>query len=330
MRTITILFMYLSFSLFSAAQTYKVDVSRAISKEIPMSHIMNDMKVIDIKLPDSLQLKDVVVELTHDGEYLIVSSPYEGPYMFDVKGNFIKTIKPTSVDCKQSEVKYLNSHFNAKKNIFYEDFFDHWIGIDVRTNKIVERKHKPEQFKNRLTSFMQISDNEYIGYSNDTTGGYESYLAFFDSCGQILHQEPNLEPYTYGSKYPRGPFCENNSRYYFVDPYLGTKIYEITGRKLLPYIYFETRNVIPDNDKLSYVVETEDRIYFSFSAKDNPYWGYYNKNENQAYIASNSGRAIASKHLDKENFFPSFVQGRQTVTSGIEGNMLKVIIGTLK
>lgn len=212
MKKLVSLLLCLICSFFCVAQqVYNVDLSKAVYKQIPMTDILDNIKVIFFKVPDSLSIGDGLVEFTEDGKHLIASNPSEGPYMFDINGNFIRIIKPSPSDYKELGTKYLNSHFDRKKNIFYEDFFDRWLGIDIQTNKIVKCILKPLIFKNRLASFMQIKEDEYIGYSNDSIGGGLSYLIFFDSNGRILKHEPDLQPYANNSLYPQGPFKENNS-----------------------------------------------------------------------------------------------------------------------
>lgn len=328
MKALIILLMCLIHTFISSAQqVYKVDITKAIYKAIPMKNVLDDIKVVNIKLPDSLKLQIVIVTLTHDGNHLIAYTLNEDPYMFDLEGRFVKIIKPSSSTPHSQGLgtKFLNAHYDINRNIFYEDYFDYWIGIDVETNKIVKRVIKPQLFKKRLASFIQISENEYIGYSSDVVTGENSNLLFFDSCGHVLKHEPDLEPFTYGSKYPRGPFGENGDKYYFVDPYLGTKIYEIEKLKLIPHIKFNT-----NNDKLSYAIETRERIYFCFMTSEQGYWGYYSKEEDQAYIASNSKNTFESSIFDENKFFPSFINGCNSVMSSLEGDSLKVIIGTFK
>lgn len=328
MKKITILLICFLCGLQSNGQTYKVDLTKALFEEIPMSDILNDLRIVEFEMPDSLKI--CYTELTNDGNGLLVLDLTGGPYLFDTKGNFIKEVKSILPDSLSSKTKFMNSHYDMKRDIFYEDYYDRWLGIDIQTNKVVGQIIKPELFKKRMTSFMQISDDVYIGYSCDVLEGEPSLLAFFDSHGRILRHEPDLEPYQYGSKFPRGPFNEDKSKCYFVDPYLGTKVYEIANQHLQPYVYFLTGNKVSSDNKLVNMVETDNRIYFGFATSEQTFWGYYSKNEDQAYIASNSMKPRTSAKLDKDNFFPSFLQGANSLTSRLEGNTLRVTIGTFK
>lgn len=327
MEKIIISFIYLAYGLFCVGQTYKIDLSKAIIKEIPVSDVLDDMKTIDIRIPDTLKLWYGIAELTNDRKSLIVSNPNEGPYLFDIEGNFIKTLEPRSADSKGFKNKIRNTRFDVKRNIFYEDVFDSWIGIDIQTNKIVKRIIKPIEYKMAPADFIQLSDNEYIGYSNDTIESGITQLVVFDSCGQVLHTVGYPESYAYvGFQYPNSPFYENGSHSYFVGPYKGKTVYEIKENRLAPYICFQANNGKFTLDKLFYVVETEERIYFSTAS----YWGYYDKKEDRSYLNSNFGKKVIHDQLDEKGFVPSLANGRYSVTLRKEGDILKVITGILK
>lgn len=327
MKKLIISFISLAYGLFCVGQTYKIDLSEAIVKEIQVSDVLDDIKTIDIRIPDTLKLWYGIVELTNDRKSLIVSDPLNGPYLFDMEGNFIKTIEPRSTDSKGLKKKNRNTRFDVKRNIFYEDVFDYWIGIDTQTNKIVKRIIKPIEYKMAPADFIQLSDNEYIGYSNDTIESGITQLVVFDSCGQVLHVVGYPETYAYvGFQYPNSPFYEHGSHSYFVGPYKGKTVYEIKENRLVPYICFQASNSNFTLDKLFYVVETEKRIYFRTAS----YWGYYDKKKGRAYLDSNFGKKVGHSHLDEKDFIPSLANGRYSVTQRKEGDILKVITGILK
>lgn len=111
-----------------------------------------------------------------------------------------------------------------------------------QTYKIVKRIIKSIQYKTVMADFIQLSNNEYIGYSNDTIKSGITQLAIFDSCGQVLHTVTYPESYAYiGYRYPNAPFYENDFHYYFVGPYEGKTVYEIKEGQLVPYLRSTTR-----------------------------------------------------------------------------------------
>ncbi|KMW82465.1 hypothetical protein HMPREF9009_00052 [Bacteroides sp. 3_1_13] len=331
----------LSSSLFCIAQQYKVDITKAIVKEISISDVLYDIKTINVMIPDTVVLKNAFFYLTRDKKYLVATQFNHESYLFDIHGKFIKEIYGNHIGwpCK---------HFDVKRNILYGDNFKDWIGMDVQTNKIVKQVTKPKQFKEQIANFMQISDDKYIGYVNNQSGNCTTLFAIFDSRGNILYREPNNRVYTkanFDTPYFPGSFYEYESRYFCLEPFWGTTVYEIGDNILYPHIYFYVGDKMPiyefqdlnrdnqsnkDEWKLFVVRETKNRIYFSYITAKGLRWGYYSKKEDQAYIAPASDNSTKLFHFDEKNFNPALLQDKYSVRSIVKGDTLKVLIGTFK
>lgn len=355
MRLLNFLIICLVCTLNSTAQTFKIDVNKAIFKEIPISEIMDDIKVINITIPTNVKIEDFRnVYLTNDGKYLVIAHLGRPPYMFDIAGKFVKELQEvvSSRDVKpiMYEINWFAYQFDMKRNIFYQDFYDKWIGIDVFTNKMVKQIHKPKQFSMQIANFIQLSENEYLGYVNNTSGKCSTLFAIFDSSGQVLQRKANSRLYTkvnVDSPYYEGLYYEYNSNYFCLEPFYGTTVYRVDDQQFYPYIYFNTGDKSPiyeyqdlnrqtesanrDEWKIGSIYETKSNIYFSYTKKGGAFWGYYCKQKAQVYIATNS-QAVSLKKgkLDKDYFFPSFRHGKYSITSKQEGDILKVTIGKLK
>lgn len=355
MKILKVLIIYLVYTLNSTAQTFKIDVNNAIFKEISMSEIMDDVKVIDIKIPADVKIEDFRnVYLTNDGKYLVIAHLGRPPYMFDIAGKFVKEMQEVVLNYGSKAVMYESNwftyQFDMKRNIFYQDFLDKWIGIDIFTNKMVKQILKPKQFSMQIANFIQLSEDEYLGYVNNTSGNCSTLFAIFDSSGQVLQRKVKNRAYTkvnVDNPYFEGLYYEYNSNCFCLEPFYGTTVYKVEDRQFYPYIYFnagdkspiyeyqdlnrQTESANRDEWKIGSVYETEGNIYFSYTTKGGAFWGYYCKQKAQVYIATNSQAVSLKKEkLGKDYFFPSFRHGEYSITSEQEGDVLKVTIGKLK
>lgn len=342
MRKNIILLLLIVNALFSHAQHYRVNIAKSIIKEIHISDVLFDIKSVDIIIPDTIELQNQYVYLTEDGNHLLVINLDSSSYLFDVKGKFIKEINGNQ------NFYVPNHYFDVKRNILYKDNLKEWIGIDVFTNKIVKRIVRPSLFKDQLANFMQISDNEFIGFVNNQSGNCATVFVIFDDNGQILYREPNKRTYTKvnrDSPWYNGVFYEYDSHHYCLEPFMGTMVYEVGEKILYPHIYFYAGKKTPiyefqdlnrenqnkrDEWRIFKVRETHNSIYFTYLTIDGLRWGYYSKKEEQTYMAPVSGKNARSTEIDKECFSPAFLQDRYSVTSKLDGDTLKVIIGTFK
>lgn len=342
MNKFIVLILTLSSNLLCIAHQYKIDVTKAIVKEISISEVLYDIKAVNVIIPDSIVLKNEFTYLTRDKKFLVVTNLDNKSYLFDIHGKFVKEIFGNHM------FYWPCNHFDVKRNILYKDNLKDWIGIDVHTNKITKRITKPKQFKDQIANFIQISEDKYIGYVNNQSGNCNVLFVVFDVKGNILYREPNNRMYTkvnIDRPYLYGSFYEYESRYYCLEPLWGTTVYEIGDNILYPHIYFYVGDKTPiyefqdlnrdnqsnkDEWKLFVVRETQNRIYFSYITAKGLRWGYYSKKEDQAYIAPASDKSVKSLHLNEKNFRPAFLQDQYSVKSLNEGDTLKVLIGTFK
>ena len=331
----------LSSSLFCIAQQYKVDITKAIVKEISISDVLYDIKTVNVIIPDTVVLDNPFLYLTGDKKYLVSTQFSPESYLFDIQGKFIQEI------CG-NHIRWPCKHFDMKRNILYRDNFKYWLGIDVQTNKIVKQITKPKQFKDQIANFMQISEDKYIGYVNNQSGNCTTLFVIFDSRGNILYREPNNRTYVTAhidSPFFLSSFYVYDYRYFCLEPFSGTTVYEIGDNILYPHIYLYVGDKTPiyefqglnrdnlnhkDEWKLFTVRETPNRIYFSYITPKGSRWGFYSKKEDQAYIAPASDESRESLHFGEKNFTPALLQDQYSVRSVVKGDTLKVLIGALK
>lgn len=338
------LLLILNSSLFCLAQQYKVDITKAIIKDIPLSAVLLDFKTVDLVIPDGVEVKNVSVYYLKDGKYLVVKNLKIKAYLFDNQGRFINEINGDYTGNTYSFYPFVD----VKRNFLYTDNLNEWIGIDILTNKVTKRVVKPKLLKDQIANFIQLSKNEYMGYVNNQTGNCNTLFAVFDVNGKILWREPNNKAYTkvnVDSPFQRGLFYQYESHYYCLEPLMGTTVYEVGDNILSPHIYFYAGDKTPiyeyqdlnrdnlnnkDEWKLSLVRETETRIYFTYVTAKGMRWGYYDKKEEQAYITPELPRTTKSDDITDMNLRPSFIQDQYSVKSKLKGDTLKLVIGKFK
>lgn len=338
------LLLTLNSGLFCFAQQYKVDVTKAIIKDIPLSTVLFDIKTVDLIIPDDVEVKNEYVYVLKDGKYVVVDNLDTTTYLFDADGKFVQEINGNGI----GKAYFPNPHLDVKRNLLYKEALNEWIAIDILTNKIVKHIMKPKQLKEQVANFMQVSENKYIGYVNNQTGNCSTLFVIFDSNGQILYREPNNRTYTkvnIDSPYQHGSFYEYGSHYYCLEPFMGTTVYEVGDNILNPHIYFYVGDKTPiyenqdlnrdnlnnrDEWKLSLVRETDSRIYFTYITANGMRWGYYDKKEEQAYITPELPRTTKSDDIIDKNLRPSLIQDQYSVKSKLKGDTLKLVIGKFK
>ena len=124
------------------------------------------------------------------------------------------------------------------------------------------------------------------------------------------------------------------------EPHGGMTVYQIKEDRLLPHITFRLGTHTPiDMNKemdlfnktnnnqwiISRVYESNRHIYFSYTAEQKYYWGYYDKMNKKTYI----GIGIPQKAYERGVQFPLFYNGIKALTYQKQGNSIKVRIGEL-
>lgn len=344
---IVIVFFFIIQNQFVNAQSYKIDIIKADSVEVEMGLLTDSIKTVNLRLPADIILQGVrVVQLTNSGRFLIVAGVYQGLYLFDIKGNFIKeVITPASDYQSQEEALAQNGEFDALNNIFYQDAYDKWIGINIHTGRIVDRIIKPHAYAEKIANFCQVAEDCYIGYVNNQSGKEPVLFIFFKKNGDLLSFVPNHRSYvkhTNDNPYNYGTFYKYNSKYYCFEPSYGSTVYEIKGTQVVPYIWFNlgTKTPVynyrdmPDNNIGRYyifkVIETQSRIHFQGIAGDRPLWGYYDKRNDKTYLISNVKSSMNTGYLDQANYIPFLSKSNMSITYMMKDQDIKVLISILK
>lgn len=339
--------------LICNAQKFNIDLTKAVSKDMPMSDLFDEIHEVVIKIPANSEVSDRRVFMTNDEKRFVVAGLLQGLMLFDGKGNFLKKIvTPDSEYMEKGEVTSVNAFLDGERGIFYRDAYayGYWIGIDIETGKIVRRIHKPSEFEDNLSDFREIGQNRYLSYVNNQTGTEKTLFVVFDEDGKILYEESNPNQYVKAladKPYLYGDFYKYNSEFYCREPYgASTTVYEVGKDHFTPYINFELGDRMPvyewvelqridgnqDNKSwnINHALETKQRIYFIYTSARISHLGYYDKKSKRTYIATKSSKDYYSIPFSKDGFFPSFTGSAKTVTSRNGDKEIKVIIGNLK
>ena len=171
----------------------------------------------------------------------------------------------------------------------------------------------------------------------------KSLFIIFDEKGQIKYTEPNKSVYVKALQdkpYNMGDYYSYLSNDYCHEPHGGMTVYQIKEDRLLPHITFRLGTHTPiDMNKemdlfnktnnnqwiISRVYESNRHIYFSYTAEQKYYWGYYDKMNKKTYI----GIGIPQKAYERGVQFPLFYNGIKALTYQKQGNSIKVRIGEL-
>lgn len=337
--------------LICNAQKFNIDLTKAVSKDMPMSDLFDEIREVTLKLPVDNSLKGGRLFMTDDEKRFVVAGIFQGLMLFDGEGNFLHEIKiPASEYVEPKDTVSLNAFLDGERGIFYKDAFSYWAGIDIETGKIVRRIHKPSEFKDNLSDFREIGRNRYLSYVNNLTGTEKTLFVVFDEDGKILYEESNPNQYVKAlvdKPYLYGDFYKYNSEFYCREPYgASTTVYKVEKDHFTPYINFELGDRMPvyewvelqridgnqDNKSwnINHALETKQRIYFIYTSAHISHLGYYDKKSKHTYIATKSSKDYYSIPFSKDGFFPSFTGSAKTVTSRNGDKEIKVIIGNLK
>ena len=284
-------------------------------------------------LPDCL-LKEDQMEVSVTDKYIIANNTYMdigGAFLFDRKtGKFLYEIGKRG----QGPGEYtsiLAYPFNEKYELFYVFRDLQRIGIDINTNKEVERVFKSiseEPVNEELTinirvysmyNIYKMDSLLYIGYTINHHGDFPYLLFIFDKDGNIIKKYPNHQKYIdylpRGTMYP-GLFYEFDNRLYFREYKYNDTVFQVSTDTIIPHIVFDLGRKKPDYAEqenleknqdciwLNYVQETTKYILFSYYENAKGYFeGYYNK-ENGKIASSFADMEEKRGFVHESNLYP--------------------------
>lgn len=316
------------------AQSFKIDLSKAVSTDMYSKSILDNIQKYIVEIPDSVKSKNFFVWLTKYKDKLVITDSFEHVWIFDTnkeslqeviteelkKDDFIYNSNDKSSKLLQ---KGINVSFDAVNNLFFKDVFTHWIGIDIKSGEIIKKIQKPEGFQKRLGNCQVIDSGHYVSYVNGSSKDKTSSFIIFNDEGRILYKKDIAfsldiekdEPYFYRD------FYNYKSNYYCHAPFNGTTVYKISDTELTPYIEFISDK---KEQKIERAIETDNYVYFCFYNRDQLQLGHYDKQNKITYLHKAHYQYIF-------NAFPANIyENRAVFLNKIDNNKLEILIGKLK
>ena len=285
-------------------------------KSIQTENLFSRIEYIFLEtLPECL-LKEDNMDVSITDKYIIANNKHleggGGAYLFDRKtGEFLYEIGKKGQGPGEYQV-ILSYPFNEKYELFYVNSYFQRIGIDINTNKEVERVFKtvskdslnqmmPGSLRFSIDNIFKMDSLHFIAYINNNTGNDTCLLVIFDKEENIIKTYPNHQKYKIYEEnmfpFDPGHFYSFNNQLFFKEYYYNDTVFRVCLDTIIPHIIFDLGKKKPDyserqnRDKLNwdcywinYVFETTKYIFFSFDYHGY-YEGYYNK-DNGEYVAS--------------------------------------------
>ena len=280
-------------------------------------------------LPECLLVENEMEVYVTD-KYIIANNSWfrSGAYLFDRKtGKFLNEIgrKGQGPD----EYNYIFPYpFNENYELFYAISFSQRIGIDIHSNRVVEKVFNPilrnpqsdeNYLATSLVNIFKMDSLNYIAYINNDSGEDPHLLAIFDKEGNIVKTYPNHQKYIKyrrsSSDFNPGLFYDYDNQLYFKEYSYNDTVFRVNLDTIIPHIifdlgkmkpnYLERQN--PDQNRncywIDYVHETTNYIFFKYkSGADSETFKYYD-----AYYNKKNGELVASESTSKE--LRGFVDG---------------------
>jgi len=317
------------------SEILKINIKDIETKSINVNEIFTNIDFVVLEtLPECLLVEnDMEVYLTD--RYIIANNGIfrgGGVYLFDRKtGKFLYEIGKKGQGPGEYNLIFPKA-FNEKYELFYVVRNLQRIGIDINTNKEVERVFHPVSTEtvllemNRLNvsivNIYKMDSFHYIAYPNNETGNDPYLLVIFDKEGNIVKTYPNHQKYVNYHKersdFNPGLFYEFKNHLFFKEHFFNDTVFHVNIDTIIPHIIFDLGKMKPDYkerenpDKnrncywISYVRETTNYIFFSYYKDNDGYYdGYYNKRARQL-SASLSGSKENRGFVHDNNLYPPF------------------------
>ena len=308
-------------------------------KQLPSNDIFSQVEYIPLEtLPECLLVENNMDVYVTD-KYIIANNRLfrAGAYLFDRKtGKFLYEISKKGQG--PNEYNFIYSFpFNESYELFYVINSLQRVGIDIRSNKVVEKVFKPvslsSQFDNinylatSIDNIFKMDSQHYIAYINNESGESPDLLVIFDKEGNIVKTYPNHQKYI---KYRRifdfnpGLFYNYDNQLYFKEYYYNDTVFQVNLDTIVPRFIFDLGEMKPsylerqntDRNRncywIDYVHETTNYIFFKYSSGaiflgtlDKYYDGYYNK-RNGELVASVSTSKELRGFVDENGLYPPF------------------------
>jgi len=284
-------------------------------KPIQTKNLFSSVEYIFLEtLPECL-LNEDNMEISVTDKYIVANNKFfgrgDGAYLFDRKtGKFLYEIGKKGQG--PGEYQIIHSYpFNEKYELFYVNSNLQRVGIDINTNKEVERvfkmvsedsfKQMPNNLRFSIDNIFKMDSLHYIAYKNNDTGNDTCLLVIFDKEENIVKTYPNHQKYKRydekSSPFNPGHFYSFNNQLFFKEYFYNDTVFRVNLDTIIPHIIFDLGKKKPDyteqrnRDKtnwdcywIGYVCETTKYILFSFAYHDS-HDGYYNK-KNGEFVAS--------------------------------------------
>ena len=311
-----------------------INLNDVAIKSINVNEIFKQIEYVVLEtLPECLLVEnDMEVYLTD--KYIIANNGMfrDGVYLFDRKtGKFLYEIGKKGQGPGEYNFIFPKA-FNEKYELFYVIRNLQRIGIDINTNKEVERVFRPASTEsvllemNRLnTSIVNIYKMDslhYIAYPNNETGNDPYLLVIFDKEGNIVKTYPNHQKYVNYHKersdFNPGLFYEFDNHLFFKEHFFNDTVFQVNMDTIIPHIIFDLGKMKPDYterenpDKnrncywISYVRETTNFIFFSYYKDNDGYYDCYCNKRTGELTASLSGSNENRGFVHDNNLYPPF------------------------
>lgn len=311
--------LFLFFPLVSAKTGEKIiiDLNQMEEGDIPLSCLVSKIEYVPLELTKECPMSTVFNIYVTSRYILTVGGGCI--YMFDKEdGHFIKEISGRGNGPDEYISTLIFYSFDADRNIVYVDCRTKWREIDVLQNKCVKdivkplhRYEKENLYQGLISNPIYLHDNQYVGFTNNSTGKIKEKVVFFNEEGEVLKSFPNnVFHERISSDMPYNPalFYKYKKDLYLLPGRTSDTIFQVKEDNLLPHVVFKLGN---EEKKIEYRTSTEigdspytyeeknDRIDIAFVDESDRYifftlctggpfstkasCGYYNKKTKKAY-----------------------------------------------
>jgi hypothetical protein len=254
-----------------------------------------------------------------------------GAYLFDRQtGKFLYEIgKPGQGPDEYTQLR--SRPFYDKEELFYVIGNYRWLGIDIHSNKVVERVFKPihdNEFHSEenfllphIDNIYKMDSSHYIAYTINDTGDFPYLLAIFDKDGGVVKTYPNHQKYKdyqhlwYGFE---GHFYDYKNQVYFKEYWYNDTIFQVNVDTIIPHIafdlgkrkpdYYEMENASKNLDCywITFVQETDRYLFFNYKYNQLDFQdGFYDKKTKKTRVSSSKSE-IFRGYIPKEDYYPPF------------------------
>ena len=289
-------------------------------------------------LPECLLVENSM-EVYATDKYIVTNNSMfrSGAYLFDRQtGKFLYEIGKKGQG--PDEYNFIYPYpFNEEYELFYVIRFLQRIGINIGTNKVVEKVFNPvssnsvfdkiNYLATSIVNIFKMDSIHYIAYINNDSGDNPDLLVIFGQEGNIIKTYPNHQKYIKYiesiSEFNPGIFYKYDNQLYFQEYFYNDTVFQINLDTIMPHIIFDLGKMKPNslerqnNDYnkncywIEYVHETTNYIFFKYSSGsryaiwDGYYDGYYNKETGELVAALSISKELRG-FVNENDIYPPF------------------------